>query len=64
MDGFLSWWDGAELWLSGLGFFWQTVVIMPVALVLAYGIAVSTDAVLGRGIGALRRLRGEQETSS
>lgn len=62
MDGLLSWWDGAELWLSGLGFVWQTVIVMPVALVLAYGVAVAGDALLGRGIRGLRRLRGEPET--
>ena len=62
MNGLLSWWDGAELWLSGLGFVLQTVIIMPVALTLAYGIAVGADALLGRGIKGLRRLRGNQET--
>ena len=62
MDGLLSWWDGAELWLSGLGFVWQTVIVMPVALVLAYGVAVAGDALLGQGIRGLRRLRGEPET--
>lgn len=62
MDGFLSWWDGAELWLSGLGFVWQTLIVMPVALVLAYGIAVSVDALLGQGIKGLRRLRDEPKT--
>ena len=60
----LSGWDGAELWLSGLGFVLQTVIIMPVALALAYGIAVGADALLGRGITALRRLRGERETAA
>ena len=64
MNGLLSWWDGAELWLSGLGFVWQTVIIMPVALALAYGIAVGADALLGRGITALRRLRGDRETAA
>jgi len=58
--GFLSWWDGAELWLSGLGFVLQTVIIMPVVLVLAYGIAVGIDAVLGNGIAVVRRIRGNQ----
>ena len=64
MNGLLSWWDGAELWLSGLGFVLQTVIIMPVALALSYGIAVIADALLGRGITALRRLRGERETAA
>ena len=59
MAGFLSWWDGAELWLSGLGFVLQTVIIMPVVMVLAYGIAVGIDAILGNGIAVVRRLRGQ-----
>ena len=60
MAGFLNWWDGAELWLSGLGFVLQTVIVMPVVLVLAYGIAVGIDAILGNGIAVVRRLRGQQ----
>lgn len=44
MDGFLSWWDGVELWLSGLGFVLQTLVVMPVVLALAYGLALLLDA--------------------
>lgn len=62
MDGLLSWWDGAELWLSGLGFVWQTLIIMPVVLVLAYGIAVVVDAALGAGIRVARRVRGGGES--
>lgn len=62
MSGFLSWWDGAELWLSGLGFVWQTLIIMPVVLVLAYGIAVVIDAALGSGIRVLHRVRGIEES--
>lgn len=64
MNGLLSWWDGAELWLSGLGFVLQTVIVMPVALTLAYGIAVGADALLGRGITAVRRLRSDREMAS
>jgi hypothetical protein len=58
MDGFLSWWDGVELWLSGLGFVLQTVVVMPVVLLLAYAIAVLLDGVLGRVVVLVRRVRG------
>lgn len=61
MVGFLSWWDGVELWLSGLGFVVQTAVVMPVVLVLAYGLALALDAALGRGIGLLNRLRHGSE---
>ena len=60
VSGFLNWWDGAELWLSGRGFVLQTVIVMPVVLVLAYGIAVAIDAVLGNGIAMVRRLRGDR----
>jgi hypothetical protein len=35
----------------------QTVIIMPVVLALAYGIAVTLDAVLANGIALTRRLR-------
>ena len=55
MKGILSWWDGVELWLSGLGFVVQTVVVMPVVLALAYLVAVLLDGALGNGIRLLRR---------
>ncbi len=57
MEGFLGWWDGVELWLSGLGFVLQTLVVMPVVLALAYGTAVLLDAALGNGIRGIRWLR-------
>ena len=57
MNGFLSWWDGVELWLSGLGFVLQTIVVMPVVLLLAYLTAVVLDALLGYGITGIRALR-------
>ena len=57
MAGFLSWWDGVELWLSGLGFVLQTVIVMPVVLLLAYGMALVVDRVLGTGISLLRFIR-------
>jgi hypothetical protein len=58
VGGILSWWDGVELWLTGLGFVAQTAVVMPVVLVLAYLIAVALDTALGRGIRVVRRARG------
>jgi hypothetical protein len=63
MAGFLSWWDGVELWLSGLGFVLQTMVVIPVVLVLAYGLAVLLDGALGNGIRLLRRTRHDEESS-
>jgi hypothetical protein len=60
----LSWWDGVELWLSGLPFVAQTAVVMPVVLALAYGIAVVLDGAMGTGIRMLRRARREDEDQS
>lgn len=64
MDAFLSWWDGVELWLTGLGFVAQTAVVMPVALVLAYGVAVVLDGALAAGVRVLRRARHEGQEPS
>ena len=61
MGGFLNWCDGVELWLSGLGFVAQTVVVMPVVLALAYGIAILLDGALGNGIRLLRSARHQDE---
>jgi hypothetical protein len=57
VGAFLNWWDGVELWLSGLGFVFQTVVVMPVVLALAYGTAVVLDGALNHGTRLLRRIR-------
>jgi hypothetical protein len=57
VNGILNWWDGNELWLSGLPFVLQAMVVMPVVLVVAYLMAVTLDAVLGKGIELMRRAR-------
>ena len=64
VSSFLSWWDGVELWLSGLGFIAQTVVVMPVVLLLAYGAAVVLDGALGNGIRLIRRAGHADEDRS
>lgn len=61
MSGILRWWDGVELWLSGLGFVAQTAVVMPVVLLLAYGVAVVLDGALGNGIQLLMRGRHSRQ---
>jgi hypothetical protein len=53
----LNWWDGIELWLSGLAFVLQALVVMPVVLALAYVTAVLLDRLLGKGIRLMRLLR-------
>jgi hypothetical protein len=57
MNAILNWWDGVELWLSGLGFVLQTIIVMPVVLAVAYLAAVVLDALLGYGITGIRLLR-------
>ncbi|WP_425488887.1 hypothetical protein [Mycobacterium vicinigordonae] len=57
MNGFLSWWDGVELWLSGLPFVLQALAVMPVVLALAYIVAVTLDALLGTATRLMRRIR-------
>jgi len=63
VGGFLNWWDGVELWLTGLPFVAQTAVVMPVVLALAYGMAIVLDGALGNGIRLSRRARREREDS-
>jgi hypothetical protein len=57
MDAFLNWWDGNELWLSGLAFVLQAMVVMPVVLAVAYITAALLDRLLGKGIQLMRRVR-------
>ena len=57
MEWFLNWWDGNELWLSGLPFILQATLVMPVVLAAAYAAAMAMDRVLGRGITMMRRTR-------
>ncbi len=58
VDAFLNWWDGNELWLSGLPFVLQAMIVMPVVLAVAYLTAVALDGLLGKGIELIRRVRG------
>ena len=57
VNGLLNWWDGIELWLSGLAFVLQAMVVMPTVLALAYVTAVVLDRLLGKGIQLMRRFR-------
>lgn len=58
MNAFLNWWDGNELWLSGLPFVLQAMVVMPVVLAVSYATAALLDGLLGKGIELVRRTRG------
>jgi hypothetical protein len=62
VSGLLNWWDGIELWLSGLAFVLQALVVMPIVLALAYVTAVLLDRLLGKGIRLMRLLRHSDGT--
>lgn len=57
MGDIFRWWDGVELWLTGLGFVAQAAVVMPVVLALAYVTAMLLDGALGNLIRVLRLAR-------
>lgn len=57
MTAFLNWWDGNELWLSGLAFVLQAMVVMPVVLVVAAVTAGLLDGLLGKSIALMRHVR-------
>jgi hypothetical protein len=61
VNAFLNWWDGNELWLSGLAFVLQAMVVMPVVLAVAYLTAALLDGLLGKGIELMRRARHADE---
>jgi len=57
VNAFLNWWDGNELWLSGLPFVLQAMVVMPIVLAVAYVTAAVLDGLLGKVIDLLRHAR-------
>ncbi|MFD1811230.1 hypothetical protein [Rhodococcus gannanensis] len=57
MNAIADWWDGLELWLSGLPYVPQLVLVMVVALPLAYGCATVFDIALARALALLGRDR-------
>lgn len=61
MTRFVSWWDGIELWLSGLDFVLQVIIVMPIALLLALALAVFLDTALGASSAVLRYIRCGEE---
>lgn len=63
VNAFLDWWDGNELWLSGLPFVLQAMVVVPIVLVVAYAAAALLDGLLGKGIELMRRARHADATS-
>lgn len=57
VNAIADWWDGLELWLSGLPYVPQLVLVMVVVLPLAYGCATVFDVALARALALLGRDR-------
>lgn len=57
MSGLGNWWDSVELWVTGLPFVPQVIVVMAVLVPLAGGIAWALDSALA----AVLRLLGRAE---
>lgn len=57
MNAIAEWWDGLELWLSGLPYVPQLLLVMVVALPVAYGCASLFDVALARVLALLGRDR-------
>ncbi|RVW04850.1 hypothetical protein [Rhodococcus spongiicola] len=46
MNQLASWWDGAELWIAGLPFIPQVILVLAVMIPLCFGIAWVLDRFL------------------
>lgn len=63
MDAIARWWDGIELWITGLPFVPQSVVVLLVVVPAAFGFARVFDRVLAVVLHALGRdARSERAT--
>ncbi|MGO4202074.1 hypothetical protein AB4Z09_10005 [Rhodococcus sp. TAF43] len=55
MDQLANWWDGAELWVAGLPFIPQVVLVIVVMIPACFGIAWALDRVLSALFAAVGR---------
>lgn len=61
MSGVATWWDGVELWTTGLPFVAQVVLVLAVVGPLCALGARGLDHVVGAATGLLGRVRPERE---
>jgi len=55
VDQLANWWDGAELWIAGLPFIPQVVLVLAVMIPVCFGIAWLLDRVLSAVFAAVGR---------
>ncbi|WP_072802676.1 hypothetical protein [Rhodococcoides yunnanense] len=65
MHALATWWDGIELWITGLPFVPQSVVVLLVLVPAAFGVARLFDRVLAEVLRLLGRdARSERDGRS
>lgn len=63
VDAIARWWDGVELWITGLPFVPQALVVILVAVPAAFGLARVFDRVLAAVLHVLGRdARSDSDT--
>lgn len=55
MDQLANWWDGAELWIAGLPFIPQVILVLAVMIPVCFGIAWVLDRTLSAVFSAVGR---------
>ncbi|QDQ98026.1 hypothetical protein [Tomitella fengzijianii] len=55
MEAIGRWWDGVELWVTGLPFALQALVVMIVLVPLAALVAIALDVVVTKGFALVGR---------
>lgn len=61
MDAVASWWDGVELWATGLPFVAQVALVLAVVAPLCALAGRGLDRVVGAGTVLLGKVRPEQD---
>lgn len=64
MDALATWWDGAELWATGLPFVAQATIVLVVVAPLCAAAAQALDRIVGLVTGLLVKERPERESST
>lgn len=55
MHAIATWWDGVELWITGLPFVPQSIVVLLVVVPVAFGLSAAFDGVLAAVLRILGR---------
>ncbi|MCW4355289.1 hypothetical protein ONR57_18450 [Hoyosella sp. YIM 151337] len=62
MDAIARWWDGVELWIAGLPFVPQVILVVSVMLPLCFFAATVLDKMLAPIVSRVERKRRQKRT--